>query len=205
MGAAVTALAGASDWINLPAAASGGAMSDFGAISGVAGVAVGAPEAPDPADGTVAGPGSGGPESILGFSAVFAAVVVTEDTAGAGAGVCDAVDGSAIAGGACGEAAVCRAIAPVTESKPCSSTVIREYSRSRSPLSVSMAEASRRVSLWLSLAADWICCACRARSAAATCSRRKPIDDWVASMATITAPTEAAPHDPSRHSARRSN
>ena len=63
-------------------------------------------------------------------------------------------------------AAFCRAIEPVTESSPCSSTVTREYSRSRSPFSVSMADASRRVSFWLSLAIDWICCDCRARSAA---------------------------------------
>ena len=64
------------------------------------------------------------------------------------------------------------AIAPVTESSPCSSAVTREYSRSRSLLRVSMAEASRRASFWLSFASDWICCACRARSAAATWSRR---------------------------------
>ncbi len=36
-----------------------------------------------------------------------------------------------------------------------------------------MADASRRVSFWLSLATDWICCACRARSAAAIWSRRR--------------------------------
>ena len=80
---------------------------------------------------------------------------------------------------ACGEAAAafCRAIEPVTESRPCSRTVMREYSRSRSPLRVSMADASRRVSFWLSLAIDWICCDCRARSALAICSRRDPIAD----------------------------
>jgi hypothetical protein len=82
-------------------------------------------------------------------------------------------------GVACGEpaAAVCRVIEPVIESSPCSSTVMREYSRSRSPFRVSMAEASRRVSCWLSLAIDWICCDCRARSALAICSRRNPIED----------------------------
>ena len=100
--------------------------------------------------------------------------------------------------------ALASAIEPVTESSPCSSTETREYSRSRSPLRVSMAEASRRVSLWLSLATDWICCDCRARSAAATWSRRHPIEDWLASTATTTAPTEATPHEPSRHSERRS-
>ena len=62
----------------------------------------------------------------------------------------------------------CRAMAPVTESSPCSRPVTREYSRSRSLLSVSMAAASRRASFWVSLATDWICCACRVRSAAAT-------------------------------------
>ena len=82
-------------------------------------------------------------------------------------------------GVACGEpaAAFCRAIEPVIESRPCSRTVMREYSRSRSPLRVSMADASRRVSCWLSLAIDWICCDCRARSALAVCSRRNPIED----------------------------
>ena len=79
--------------------------------------------------------------------------------------------------------AFCRAIAPVTESSPCSSTVTREYSRSRSPLSVSTADASRRVSFWLSLATDWICCDWRARSAAAICSRRNAIEDWLANTA----------------------
>jgi hypothetical protein len=83
--------------------------------------------------------------------------------------------------------------------------VTREYSRSRSLLRVSIAEASRRVSFWLSLATAWICCDCLTRSAAATWSRRHPIEDWLASSATITAPTEAAPHDPSRHSVVRSS
>jgi len=80
---------------------------------------------------------------------------------------------------ACGEpaAAFCRAIEPVTESRPCSSTVIREYSRSRSPFRVSMAEASRRVSFWLCLAISCTCCVCRARSALANCSCRNPIED----------------------------
>ena len=80
--------------------------------------------------------------------------------------------GGATAAGAGGVQALLRAMAPVDESSPCSSTVTREYSRSRSLFSVSMADASRFASLWLSLATDWICCACRARSAAATWSRR---------------------------------
>ena len=70
--------------------------------------------------------------------------------------------GVARAAGAAGWQWPCRAIAPVTESSPCSSAVTREYSRSRSPLSVSIAEASRRASFWLSRATGWICCACRA-------------------------------------------
>jgi hypothetical protein len=82
-------------------------------------------------------------------------------------------------GAACGEAvaAFCRAIEPVTESRPCSRTVMREYSRSRSPLRVSMADASRRISFWLSLVIDWICCDWRARSTLAVRSRRHPIED----------------------------
>ena len=108
---------------------------------------------------------------------------------------------------ACGEAEarLCRPSVPVTESNPCSKTVTREYSRSRSPLSVSMAEASRRASFWLSLATDWICCDCRARSVAATWSRRTPIEDWLASSATTTALIAETPHEPSRHSEKGSN
>jgi hypothetical protein len=102
---------------------------------------------------------------------------VVEDT-----GAEDGVEDDAIEADwevACGEAAAafCRAIEPVTESRPCSRTVTREYSRSRSLLRVSMADASRRVSFWLSLAIDWICCDCRARSTLAICSRRHPIAD----------------------------
>src|SRR5581483_176392 len=104
-----------------------------------------------------------------------------------------------------GVAVVCLASAPVTESSPCSITVTRENSRSRSLFSVSIAEASRRVSFWLSLAIDWICCAWRARSAAASCSRRTLSDHWLDITATVTAPTAAAPQLPIRQSARRSN
>jgi hypothetical protein len=102
---------------------------------------------------------------------------VEDDTGEEGAIEEDAIeDGWGVA---CGEpaAAFCRAIEPVTESRPCSSTVMREYSRSRSPFRVSMAEASRRVSFWLCLAINWNCCACRARSALANCSCRNPIED----------------------------
>jgi len=163
IGAAMTALAGASGSISFPAAASGGAMIDFDAISGVAGVAAcvgaGVVEAPCPTGETVAGPCPWTLASIGGFSAVFACLLATGATAGAGAGSCEAGCGSAVAeeaGTACAEAAgeFCRAIAPVTESRPCSRTVTREYNRSRSPLSVSMADASSRVWFWLSLATD---------------------------------------------------
>ena len=58
-----------------------------------------------------------------------------------------------------------------------------------------MAAASRRDSLWVSFANTWICCACRARSAAATCSRFTPNDDWLAITARITAPVAPTPQD----------
>src|ERR1700733_13579758 len=59
-----------------------------------------------------------------------------------------------------------------------------------------MADASRRVSFWLSLATSWICCAWRARSAAANCSRRKEIWDWLPSTAGATAPHVPPPPRP---------
>src|SRR5712692_10372492 len=212
IGAEVTARAGASGRISFPAAMSGGAMIDFDATSGVAGVGAGGVEAVAPADEALAGPCSRTVVSATGFSAGATGVVATgANTAAAGAAddaEVGAEAGAATAGGA-GAATVavagfCRAIAPVTESSPCSRTVTREYSRSRSPLSVSMAEASRRASFWLSLAMDWICCDWRARSAAAIWSRYNPIGEWLVISATTTAPTAAAPHDPSRHSVRRS-
>ncbi len=89
-------------------------------------------------------------------------------------------------------------------SRPCSSVDRRVYTRSRSLLSVSIADASRRVSFWLSRATDWICWACRDRSAAAISSCRNRSEDWLASSATMMAPTEAAPQVPSRSIARRS-
>ena len=55
------------------------------------------------------------------------------------------------------------------------------------------------------LGGDWICCAWRARSAAATCSRRNAIEDWLASTASDDgADRGRRPMIPSRHSARRS-
>src|SRR6266852_1225035 len=220
IGDAVIALIGVSDGINFPAGASGGASIDFEAISGVAGVTAG--EFLGEFCGACAwgawatGETAAGLESFAGavsaggFSAGFAGAAATGDTTGAGAGFCDAgCGGSGVAGAvvaACGRAGAefCRAIAPVTVSSPCSRTVTRAYNRSRSLLSVSIAEASRRASLWLSLATDWICCDWSARSADVICSRRNPIDDWLASTATMMAPIVATPHDPSRHSARRS-
>ncbi len=81
------------------------------------------------------------------------------------------------AGGGEAAAAFWRTIDPVTESRPCSRTVIREYNRSRSRFNVSMADANRLVSFWLSFATHWICCDCRTRSAEAACSRRNPTPD----------------------------
>ena len=65
--------------------------------------------------------------------------------------------------------------------------------------SVSMAEASRRASFWLSLVSTWSRSAWRARSADATWSRRQPSWAWLANTAITTAPTAATPHEPSRH------
>jgi hypothetical protein len=175
--------------ISFPAAASGGAMIDFDAMSGVAGVAAATFEVS--CAGNDGGPGTCSGSAGRGFSAMAASVVATGDGAGAAAGPCAgwvSVAGEVAA--ACAEAAAefCRAIVPVTESSPCSRTVTREYSRSRSLLRVSIAAASRRVSFWLSLATAWICCDCRTRSAAATWSRRNPSrTDW-----------QAAPRSPRR-------
>ena len=137
------------------------------------------------------GPGRGGLASATGLPRLFRASAVTvvatrrrgwRRIGGAGRRCCRRRP-PGCGGGAAGvdgrrrrgnDARFCRAIEPVTESSPCSRTVTREYSRSRSPLRVSIADASRRVSFWLSLATDWICCACRVRSAAATCSLPQP-------------------------------
>src|ERR1700676_1824409 len=70
-GAFSTPFMGFSGSISFEAAASGGAMIDFDATSGVAGVAAG---------------GFGGGVSVPGFSAGAVAVVATGDTAGAGEG-----------------------------------------------------------------------------------------------------------------------
>ncbi len=163
------------------------------------------PESKTGAAAGVEGDAEGGVEA--GAETGAAAGVETVAVAGlCGGGWAGGGWGSVVTAVACGDAGgeFCRAIAPVTESSPCSSAVTREYSRSRSLFSVSIADASRRASFWLSLARDWICCDCRAESAAAACSRRPPIDDWLVMMATITAPTEMTPHAPNRNSDRRS-
>src|SRR6202022_4194854 len=85
IGAAVIVFAGFSGSISFAAAASGGAIIDFDAISGVAGVASGAFEVPWPTDETV---DSGTATPVSGFSAVFACVVAIADMIGAGGGFC---------------------------------------------------------------------------------------------------------------------
>jgi hypothetical protein len=160
IGDAVKFFAGASGSISLPAAASGGAIIDRSAISGEAGLAAGGFGGAGSTDETVAGAGSGatvGAAVTLGsFSAAAATVVVTGATIGGGL-ACSAAVSPAGQGGACwtdAGAAACLATVPVTDSSPCSSELMRENSRSRSVFSVSIAEASRLASLWLSRATD---------------------------------------------------
>jgi hypothetical protein len=85
MGAAVMVFAGFPDSISFAAAASGGAIIDFDAISGAV-VAAGAFEIPWPTDETAAGPDTGTATSVSGFSAIFVCVVASADTTGAGGG-----------------------------------------------------------------------------------------------------------------------
>jgi hypothetical protein len=166
------ATTGFSGSISFWAPGSGGASMDLAAIKGVAGVggvaagAVGAGGAGEAIAGLcsiglasvrgrpIFGAGSGfGAGSDLAKTVVAGATVdVTGATAGATGCVGEdaSVEGLAAASCVGAVAEFCRAIAPVTESSPCSSTVTREYSRSRSLLSVSIADASRRVSFWLS-------------------------------------------------------
>ena len=203
IGLATTELTGLPGSISFVADGSGGAMNDFAATSGVAGVATSALVASTlgagsilagstlaasslattsdfapsllaasifsalpgsvfggslATDETVAGLGSGAVALVAGFSIAGAAVATGPMR---GAGVC-AAGGSRVASAGPGAAALggsCRMNEPVTESSPCSRPVTREYSRSRSPFNVSTALARRRVSLWFSLAAIWICCA----------------------------------------------
>src|SRR5437763_3133611 len=184
LGVADTVFAALSDSINFAAAPSGGAMIDLAATSGADGTGAAILDVFCAADET-ARACSGAAVSVAAFSGVFATAAATGDKPGAGVGFNPAAGcGSVIAitGTGCdaGAARLCLAIAPVTESRPCSNTVTREYSRSRSPLSVSIADARRRFSFWISLASEVICWACWARSTAATCSRRKPIQNWLA-------------------------
>src|SRR5256886_8224762 len=69
--------------ISFPAPESGGAMIDFDAMSGVAGVAAGAFVVPDTADEAAAGACSG--SAVRGFSAVAATLGATRGAAGASA------------------------------------------------------------------------------------------------------------------------
>src|ERR1700676_476851 len=86
-GAFSTPFMGFSGSISFEAAASGGAMIDFDATSGVAGVAAGGFGAVCcPTEAAAAGPGWVAVVSVPGFSAGAVAVVATGDTAGAGEG-----------------------------------------------------------------------------------------------------------------------
>src|SRR5947209_6816875 len=118
---------------NFAAAPSGGAMMDLAATSGTDGVSAAVIDALCAADETATAC-SGAGVSIAGFSGVFATAVTTGDKAGAGLGFNAAAGcGSVIAitgtgaAGEAGAARLCLAIAPVTESSPCSNTVTREY------------------------------------------------------------------------------
>ena len=82
---------------------------------------------------------TGATKGSAGSGGAAGALVATAAGVGGGAGAATGGDGAAAT------ADFCRVIAPVTESSPCSSTVTREYSLSRSLLSVSIADASRRV------------------------------------------------------------
>ena len=186
LGVADTVFAALSGSINFAAAPSGGAMIDLAATSGADGASAAVVDVFCAADETATAC-SGAAVSTAGFSGVFAPAATAGDKPEAGAGFNAAAGcGSVIAitgtGAGCdaGAARLCLAIAPVTESRPCSNTVTREYNRSRSPLSVSIADASRRFSFWISLASEVICWACWATSRAATCSRRQPIQNWLA-------------------------
>jgi len=205
MGAEVTVFGGAMGSISFPAAGSGGAIIDFDAISDVRRRY--GPEhlrrlAPLMAPEPRRAPGPWRPPVFFLPQRVLPAA--TGDTTGAGEDF-GAVAGASAGAAACGgvTAGSCRTIAPVTESSPCSRTATREYSRSRSLFNVSIAEARRRPrfgSPWRPTES-----AAAPESAEAICSRRIPIDDWLASSAMMTAPTDAAAHDPSRQSVRRSN
>ncbi|MBN9006397.1 MAG: hypothetical protein J0H40_13410 [Rhizobiales bacterium] len=110
----------------------------------------------------------GASEAIAGNAATV--VVAADEGERDRAVACDggALSGAGDEGVACGElnaasfcedrgsfgAALFRLMEPVTESSPCSRTVIRVNSRSRSLFKVSMAEARRLVSFSLALATD---------------------------------------------------
>jgi hypothetical protein len=135
----------ATAWLGSEAAAVGACFSATAAVVAATGATTGAGDGLATAgggstDAVAAGATeAGGPEEAAGAGG--------EDDAAEGP-IAVAPAGLALAcGDGDGGVAFCRAIAPVTESRPCSRTATREYSRSRSPLSVSMAEARRLASL----------------------------------------------------------
>ena len=138
----------ASGAISLPAAASGGAIIDFdaisevaGAMAGISGAALAVPGAalavPGATDATVVGLGAGSLTSARVFSTVAGAVVATGPISGGGFGLCTAAcaaaaadigtapDAEAWAADGSGVGKLCRANAPVTDSSPCSTVVRR--------------------------------------------------------------------------------
>src|SRR5215468_1653640 len=121
-GSATAGLAASPDSISVPAAGSGGAIMDLDSTSGVAGIAPGL-VVTLATDDVLAGRCSALAVAVA-FSGGAAGLVATGATSGAGAGgsLCVEAGDGAAAGGA---AAFCRAIAPVTESRPCSSMVTR--------------------------------------------------------------------------------
>ena len=211
--------------ISLAAAGSGGAMIDCVAISGVAGDAlrrrclrrrrlvggcdsVGLAAGFDPilrAACRVRAPACDRRGPVRGAGCGLSATGPAwssdrRDGGAAGLGGC----GSAVAAGeACAEP--CRAIAPVTESRPCSSAGDAGIQPVAVAVEVSIGggEPPRLVLGFPGDRLDLL--RLPVRSAAAIWSRCKPSDDWLAITAKITAPTAPTPHDPIRHSARRSN
>ena len=160
MGAAVMALAGVSGSISFAAAESGGAMIDFEAISGVAGDGSGLAGLAGRFDrgDRYRGRLRGGTGARSSSASVGRGCRRDRGDNGSRSGILRCGWRFGRCGGRwrslrrAGAVAVCRAIAPVTESSPCSRTVTRAYSRSRSPFRVSTADASRRASFWLSFA-----------------------------------------------------
>src|SRR5882757_3291483 len=176
IGDAVTAFAAVSGLISLPAAASGGASIDFEAISGIAVGVAGEFGVPCATEGTAAGPEFRAVAvSTAGFSAgVAGAAAATGDTTGAATGFCGVEDWDEDWGSVDAEAVA----------GTCGNAAAG-LCRATAPVTDS-SPCSRTVTREY------------------TWSRCNPIDEWLLITATITAPTDAAAHDPSRHSVRRS-